>query len=121
MSRHILSRAGWGGFLVSFSDAFFGGILMGLDLEDSYVLAREAMSTYQSAWIDADGNGVYAPDTDPGLVGGIYLGPSFVAGKDIPQIGHVMGNQLLDGASQATLWAYDVVSVYPIDRVWCVV
>jgi len=93
---------------VSFSDAFFSGILMGLDLQGSFVLARDAMSLYQSSQISTN-------------LPGVYLGPSFVAGKDVPQIGHVMGRQLLYGASEATLWAYDVVSVYPVDRVWCVV
>ena len=67
------------------------------------------------------GTACMRPDTDPALVAGIYIGPSFVAGKDIPQIGHVVGNQSLRGSSRATLWAYDIVSAYPIDRVWCVV
>jgi hypothetical protein len=109
------------GGLVSFSDAFFGGLLMGLDLEDSFVLARDSMALYQGALLDADGDGVYAPSTDLALVAGTYIGPSFVAGKDIPQIGHVVGNQSLRGSSQVTLWAYDIASGYPIDRVWCVV
>jgi hypothetical protein len=109
------------GGLVSFSDSFFSGVLIGLDLKDSFLLARDAMSAYQSAWLDANGDGVYAPGADPGLLAGVDIGASFVAGKDIPQIGHVMGNQLLYGASEATLWAYDIVSGYPVDRVWCVV
>jgi len=109
------------GGLVSFSDAFFGGLLLGLDLENAFILARDAMSPYQAAWLDADGNGVYSDVTDPALLAGVYIGPSFVAGKDVPQIGHVLGNQSLSGTSQATLWAYDIVSQYPLDRVWCVV
>ena len=44
-----------------------------------------------------------------------------MAGKDIPQIGSVMGNQLLTRTTAATLWAGDVVSYYPIERVWCLV
>ena len=109
------------GGLVSFSDAFFSGLLMGLDLKDSFLMARDAMALYQHSWLDSDGNGVYAPETNPDGVAGTYIGPSFVAGKDIPQIGHVVGNQSLRGTSRATLWAYDIATGYAIDRVWCVV
>lgn len=109
------------GGLVSFSDAFFGGLLIGLDLENSFLLARGAMSPYQDSWMDANGDGRYASGTDPALVAGVFIGPSFVAGKDVPQIGHVLGNQSLSGTSHATLWAYDIVSKYPLERVWCVV
>ncbi|MDF7822635.1 PKD domain-containing protein [Pontiellaceae bacterium B12227] len=106
---------------VSFSDAFFSGIFMGLDLADCFTQARDAMSTYQSSWIDADGDGIYDTGADPSLVAETYLGPSYVAGKDIPRVGQVLGNQILHGESDATLWAYDIVSAYPIERVWCAV
>ena len=99
----------------------FSGLLMGLDLKDSFELARDAMALYQNSWLDADGDGLYESDIDPALVAGTNIGPTFVAGKDIPQIGHVVGNQSLRGSSRATLWAYDIFSGYPIDRVWCVV
>jgi PKD repeat protein len=109
------------GGLVSFSDAFFGGLLIGLDLENSFLLAKGAISAYQSSWMDADGDGFYVSGIDPRRAAGVYIGPSFVAGQDVPQIGHALGNQSLSGTSQATLWAYDIVSEHPIDRVWCVV
>ena len=99
------------GGVVSFSDAFFGGVMRGDDVEQAWVAASNAMCGYQNAcW------------NDPGReAANLYLGASFVAGKDIPQIGSVMGNQLLSKTTAATLWAGDVVSVYSIQRVWCLV
>ena len=97
------------GGLVSFSDAFFGGVLLGLDVSNSYEQARGAMEIYQDAQM-YDKNGA---------AGETIVGASFVAGKDIPQIGRVVGNQALSGSGSATLWADDIVSFYPIVRVWC--
>lgn len=101
------------GGLVSFSDAFFSGVLMGLDVMESFTQARDAMGMYQEALIDDNGGGMLAV--------GMYIGATFVAGKDIPQIGLVCGNQLLNGSTRATLWAGDVVSVYPLEKVWCMI
>ncbi len=99
------------GGLVSFSDAFFSGVMMGQDLAQTYQTAQGAMSTYQNAEYCDNGGGHSAEDS--------YLGATFVAGKDIPQIGLVCGNQLIDSGTTAYLWADDVVSGYAIDKVWC--
>ena len=96
---------------VSFSGAFFGGVMRGDNVEQAWVVASNAMFGYQNAFWKDKGNS--AVD--------LYLGASFVAGKDIPQIGSVMGNQLLSKTTAATLWAGDVVSVYSIQQVWCLV
>ncbi len=100
------------GGLVSFSDAFFSGVMLGYDVDRSWLQARDAMSTYQSAMLY---------ENVAGSTSNLYIGASFVAGKDIPQIGLVCGNLLLDGTETATLWANDISSLYPIDRVWCLV
>ena len=100
------------GGLVSFSDAFFGGVMRGDTVEQAWLAASNTMESYQKAvWKDTGGGNLAS---DP-------LGASFVAGKDIPQIGSVCGNQLLFKTTAATLWAGDIVSVYPIERVWCLV
>lgn len=102
-----------GGGLVSFSDAFFGGIMLGYDVLRAYEQARGAMLTYQ--------NPAYADNGSGGEGTNVWLGATFVAGKDIPQIGLVCGRQLLMDGTTANLWARDVVSSYPIERVWCMV
>ncbi|MFH0908258.1 MAG: choice-of-anchor Q domain-containing protein [bacterium] len=99
--------------LVSFSDAFFGGVLMGQDVYTAYEQAQEAMGTYQQAVYADNGSGEEGTN--------VLLGSSFVAGKDIPQIGLVCGRQALIGGTTAELWARDVVSGYPVERVWCLV
>ncbi len=109
------------GGLVSFSDAFFAGVMMGLDVGRAFGLARDAMSTYQSALMDADNSGTYTPNVDENLAADIRVGASFVVGKDIPQIGGVSPAQTLSGTTRATLWAADIMSTYPIQRVWCLV
>ena len=109
------------GGLVSFSDAFLSGILLGLDVAASYAQARDAMATYQNAWLDDNGDGIYEDGVDGQYASGVYIGATFVAGKDIPQIGMVCGNQLLSGSSAATLWADDIASAYPISRAWCLI
>ncbi|MFH0909887.1 MAG: choice-of-anchor D domain-containing protein, partial [bacterium] len=99
--------------LVSFSDAFFGGVLMGQDVYTAYEQAQEAMETYQQAAYADNGSGQEGTN--------VLLGSSFVAGKDLPQIGLVCGRQALIGGTTAALWARDVVSGYPVERVWCLV
>jgi hypothetical protein len=108
------------GGLVSFSDAFFSGVLLGLDVYSSFNQARNAMSAYQEAMLDDTGDGA-ATGADGAHAATQFLGSTLVAGKDIPQIGLVLGNQLLLRGTTATLWADDVVSLYPIERVWCLI
>ena len=106
------------GGLVSFSEAFFSGLMLGLSAGDAFVSAKEAMSSYQSAVLDDTGDGV-GGGADGAYADGLTVGASFVAGKDVPQVGSVAANQQLAGATVATLWADEVVSAYPVARVWC--
>jgi len=99
------------GGLVSFSDAFLNGILLGFDVHECYDAATDAMGFYQEPAYYDNGGGSLADD--------LYVGATFVQRKDIPQISGVCGNQLLQGGTTAYLWADDVVSAYNIDRVWC--
>ncbi|MBN1675890.1 MAG: chitobiase/beta-hexosaminidase C-terminal domain-containing protein [Kiritimatiellae bacterium] len=99
------------GGLVSFSDAFFNGMLLGYDVHDSYLMGQEAMGPYQTSLYYDNGGGTLAQN--------LYIGATFVAGKDIPLIGSVCGNQLLNQGTTATLWAGDILSEYAIQRVWC--
>ncbi len=99
--------------LMSFSDVFFGGIQTGLDIAAAFRAAMAAMAGYQTPTY-YDNAGGHAAD-------GLYLGPSYIAGRDLPQVGLVNGQQLLGGDTAADLWAADVASAYGVDRVWCMV
>ena len=48
-------RIFWPGGLVSFSDAFFGGVMRGDDVEQAWLAASNAMAGYQNACWDDDG------------------------------------------------------------------
>ena len=98
------------GGLVSFSDAFFSGVLRGLNVEDCFIQAKSAVSAYQNSQMQDNGGGHYGAQ--------ISVGASFVAGRDAPQISQVSGNQVLTSTTRVTLWA-SVLSLYDVSRVWC--
>ncbi len=52
------------GGLETFSFQFWSGIAAGYDIEDAYIWARQMMSDYQLACIDADGNGLVNEKSD---------------------------------------------------------
>lgn len=97
------------GGLVSFSDAFFTGVLLGLSVSDSFALAADSVSAYQTPLLADSGN---AADRT-------FVGAMLVAGQDVPRIGRVVSAQSLMGGTVATLWAGDIVSPHPLARVWC--
>jgi len=101
------------GGAVSFSDSFWSGILQGLDVKGSFDLAAEGMNSFQQSVIEDGAGGSNAV--------GRFVGATFVAGKDYPIIGTVLGVQLLTDGTTATLWADDIESYYPVERVWCTI
>ncbi|MCC6356789.1 MAG: VCBS repeat-containing protein, partial [Verrucomicrobiae bacterium] len=109
------------GGLVSFSDLFLSGLLQGLDLEQSFLFARQGMEGYQNGTLDDDGNGLYQAGVDGAVAATIPIGATHLAGKDVPVIGSVAPNQTLNLGTKATLWAEGVESYYPIDRVYCTI
>jgi hypothetical protein len=107
---------------ISFSEYFFNGVLQGRSLMGSYELARDAMGSFQSAWIDDTQDGVYEPEVDGVFALTNYIGASFIAGKDFPIIGSVLGNQSLSGQTSVRLWAKNIASPsYDLERVWCTI
>ncbi|MFZ4394357.1 MAG: choice-of-anchor Q domain-containing protein [Kiritimatiellia bacterium] len=107
------------GGLVSFSQAFFSGVLLGYDVKQSFDLAHGAMAAYQDGQLDDDKSGLYVSGTDGTASTGYYIGPTGVAASDAPVIGEVCGNQVLTEETSATLWVADVTSLQPVARVWC--
>lgn len=108
------------GGLVSFSGAFFSGVMLGYDVMQCFTMAQSAMSTYQAALLDDDKDGIYSTN-DWSQATGTYIGPTFVASGDAPQIGEVCGNQVLADETAATLWIGSVTSPHPVSRAWCLI
>ena len=96
------------GGLASFSSQFFGLMLQGASVGSAFAGAQQGMSGYQHAILQ-----------DPGNAATNYIGATFVAGKDIPIIGTVLGPQVLTDGTAAQLWAGDIATYYPLQRVWC--
>ena len=101
------------GGLISFSGAFFNGVLLGLDIQQAFEEARRGMANYQTARIQDNGAGEPAWQAQ--------IGPAFIAGQDAPVIGSVAPNRVLDGDARALLWARGISSAVDLQRVWCVV
>ncbi len=108
------------GGLVSFSGAFFSGLMLGYDVSNCYSMASSAMSGYQGAQLDDDRDG--DADVDDGAIAdGYWIGPTYVAAGDAPVIGEACGNQVLTEETSATLWISGISSVHPVARAWCLV
>jgi len=108
------------GGLVSFSGAFYSGLLLGYDVMSCFTLAQDAISSYQSAMLDDDKSGDYTTN-DWAQATGTYIGPTFVSSGDAPQIGEVCGNQVLTEETEATLWIGSVSAPHPIKQAWCLI
>lgn len=108
------------GGLVSFSGAFFSGLMLGYDVSNCYSMAASAMSGYQTALLDDDHDGD-ADDADGAIADGYTIGPTYVAAGDAPVIGEACGNQVLTDETSATLWIGGISSVHPVTRAWCLV
>lgn len=110
------------GGLISFTATLVNALYSGQTIGHSFDLASGAISRYQKPQLDDDGNGVYQKDLDGALARTVTLGATFIAGADRPQIGQVPANQTLTGgATQATIWAKEISSVYPLSKVWATI
>lgn len=109
------------GGLASFTNAFVQGVRSGLTVGEAFDIAAGAVDRDQQPVMDDDGDGVYNRDVDGAIADQVYIGASFIAGADRPQIANISGNQALEGGvTETTAWASGVASVYAIDRVWAV-
>ncbi|MFC1600777.1 FG-GAP and VCBS repeat-containing protein [Candidatus Sumerlaeota bacterium] len=110
------------GGLVSFTRSFINGLYSGMPVGQAFDLAAGAMDRHQTPQLDDDGNAVYDKDTDGVVARQITVGASSIAGADRPQLGRISANQALVGGDvEATIWAADVSSVYPLERVWATI
>ena len=109
-----------GGGAMGFSGAFTMGLLLGLDLEESFLLGKDSMALYQNAKLDDNGDGVHEPETDGPRAAAIHVDTGFGGFADLPCVTRVSDNQRTAGGTGVTLWADEIASKRRIDRAWCV-
>jgi DNA-binding beta-propeller fold protein YncE len=109
---------------ISFSNYFWTHIFNGVNLKDSFDLAKDAIgytTDFQTPLLDANGNGVGNEPEDGTLVQDTYIGNGTVIHGDAPVIGSVSPDQIISGTSSALLYASGVTDNDGIARVWAVI
>jgi len=109
---------------ISFSNYFWTHIFNGVNLKDSFDLAKDAIgytTDFQTPLLDANGNGVGNEPEEGTLVQDTYIGNGTVIHGDVPVIGSVSPDQPIDGVTSALLYASDVTDNDGIARVWAVI
>ena len=109
---------------ISFSTFFWGRVLNGTNIKDSFLHGKSAMTfsgAEQIPQLDDTGNGVGNEKSDGALAKKTTLGAGIMLAADDPIIGSVSPAQALAEETSATLWAKDVTSTGTIDKVWAVI
>ncbi|MFC1495496.1 6-bladed beta-propeller [Thermodesulfobacteriota bacterium] len=108
---------------LSFSRFFWGRVLNGANVRDSFIYARTAMSYLadQTGMLDDNGNGIGNEKTD-GLEAREYsIGTGIMLAGDNPIIGEVCPDQIIGEGGTADIWARDITTTGTIERVWAVI
>jgi len=109
---------------ISFSNYFWTHIFNGVNLKDSFDLAKDAIgytTDFQNPLLDANGNGVGNEPEDGTLVQDTYIGNGTVIHGDTPVIGSVSPDQTINGTNAALLYASGVTDNDGIAHVWAVI
>ncbi|MFC1839600.1 DNRLRE domain-containing protein [Thermodesulfobacteriota bacterium] len=104
---------------VSFSYQFWAAIFEGATLVDAFNFAGDMMDQYQTASLDANGNGIRNEKSD--VITGISIGRGFIPASDIPYINDISAPQTLDGGTSAVLWASGLIDADGISKVWAII
>ena len=106
---------------ISFSRYFWGWILNGINVRDSYLLAKSTMSSYQTAQLDDNGNGTANETGDGPLAFNYTIGVGIRLAGNAPIVGSVIPDQILRGTTSLLLYADNVTTTGTLDRVWAVI
>jgi len=114
--------------ILSFSYQFWSSVFLNAKLYDSFTAAANVMKSDQTAYLDADGDGVgYLPDdkdipkADKIAAKKIIIGRGRIAAAAPPVIGNISEEQTLDGETSAKIQIWNIASLNKIKRVWAVV
>ena len=108
---------------VSFSFLFWGHMFNGESFYNSYVNAKNSVSTTynQTSQLDGNGNGVGNEKADKDAANLIKVGSETKSAGDVPVIGGVSPAQSLQDTTSATIHAEQVTDANGISRVWAVI
>ena len=108
---------------VSFSFLFWGHMFNGESFYNSFVNAKNSVSTTydQTPQLDGNGNGIGNEKADKDTTRLIKVGNEIKTAGDVPVIGSVSPAQALEGATSATIYADQVIDANGISRVWAVI
>ena len=106
---------------LSFFYQFWSAMFAGPDMYYAYTHAKSLVANFQTANIDADGDGIADEPEDKRLADGIMIGREWYQAAGIPYISMVSPEQSLNGEASATIQAEGLMSVNGISRVWAVI
>jgi hypothetical protein len=110
---------------VSFSRYFWGQILNGVNVRDSYIHARDVMSSmcsFQIAEIDDDGDGAGNEKSDGTLALNTAIGTGIRLGGIDPLVSNAGGDiSITYPDTTATIWVDNAITTGSISKVWAIV
>ena len=104
----------------SFSFQFWASVFAGANLRNAFSFGRDSMEKFQTAMVDADGDGIGNEKEDT-LDTALVIGAGYTTGSAIPSIAGVPDPIILNGETSATLWASGVTAENGVSRVWAVI
>ncbi|MEE4358944.1 MAG: carboxypeptidase regulatory-like domain-containing protein [Desulfococcaceae bacterium] len=108
---------------ISFSYQFWDSVYRGEKLYDSFLRGREQMKDYQTAFLDADGDGSGNEPEDETLVNNITIRRSYHPQTTIPYIHSVSEPQIIHDTATGTIEAgvSYIQDGTEIQRVWAII
>ncbi len=107
---------------LSFSFQFWASIYKGAELDDAFHFSKDMMARYQTANLEANGNGVPNEKEDKILSNRIKIGRGYMPASDIPSISSVYAEpETLNGQTTASIFAESVTDADGVRRVWAMI
>ncbi len=105
---------------VSFSRYFWGNVFNGMNVYDSFTLAKNAMQSpgYQNPLLDDSGNGIGNEKEDGALAQSFSIGSGIVSGADIPAIGSLSVRR---AGEEVIITADEVTATAAVVMVWALI